>query len=274
MSTPGRVATYMYTDWQLTAHLYEYDVDSADPKPEHKAWLKENAAKHRKRGMTAVIFGLASRTGTREHNIKLSKARAKGISDELQRLDWSSMVISTEFFLGEEVGRILGLKDGIEDGRWRGVFIDLYNPDKVPQYGPARRPRIDVERRVSVTIWIGQKTTNAIPKTPEERRGDAWARLGNDAGQLSGLVEPTPVEEKWEWIDDTWDLLEVKVNKRDSKGDFVEVEILDVTYTWGSPGGPRILIKNGKKTFMTKDEATKWLMRPVRTFRRSYFIKP
>jgi hypothetical protein len=265
----------MYTDWQLTANLYEYDIDSAEPKPEHKAWLRENATKYRqKRGMSALIFGLASRTGTREHNIKLSKARAKGISDELQRLDWSSMLISTDFFLGEEVGRVLGLKDGIEDGRWRGVFIDLFNPDKVPQYGPARRPRIDIERRVFVSIPIGHKTTDAVPKTPEERRGDAWARFGNDAGQTAGILEPAPSLEKLAWIDDTWDLSEVQVKKRESKTDFVQVDYLDVTYTWASPGGSRKLNNNGKKSTITKEEATNWLNRPVRTFRRSYLIKP
>jgi len=272
MSPPGKITVYMYTDWQLTAHLHEYAVNSPDPRPEHRAWIKENVTKYRQREMTALIFGLASRTGTPEHNIKLSKARAEGISSEIQRLDFSSLLIDTRFALGEEAAKLVGFKDSVEDGRWRGVFLDLYNPAKVPNYGPPLRPKKFVERRVAVTIGIDQKETNAIPKDNQDRKAEGWARRARQAGQAAGM-EVTPHKEEFDWIDDTWDVAEVSVKVREHKDPYIETTWLDVKYVWGHPGGQRVLHHAGKKLPLSADDAVNWLERPVRTYRRGLWLR-
>jgi hypothetical protein len=262
----------MYTDWQLTAHLYEYEVNSPSPKPEHRAWIQQHVPKYLRRGMRALIIGLASRTGTREYNIKLSSARAHIVGGEIQRLDYSSMLIDTQLVLGEEVAKLLGFKDGVEDGRWRGVFLDLYNQDRVPNYGPRLRPKKSVQRRVAGTFGIDQKETNRVPKSGDDAKADRWARRGNQARQVLG-GEVTPHAEKLEWIDDTWTVTEVRVKVREVKDPWVETTWLDVEYTWGFPGAPKVLHYMDKKTPITADDAEDWLKKPVTSYRRKLWLR-
>lgn len=153
MPTPGKIQIFMSTPWELQALFYNFEVNSAELKPEHLSWIRTTVGVHiltkgqtarspqRTREMTATIVGLASRAGDDASNFRLSKARAENVSDAISLLDPGSLLSERKVAVGEEAARLLRFKDGVEHEKWRGVYIRLYDPSKVPNYGPsADRP--------------------------------------------------------------------------------------------------------------------------------------
>lgn len=132
MVRQGQIDVHWNVPAQLQALLYDFDVDSDTVKLEHNHWIRANVMPYRTRTMTDVIIGLASRTGPNAHNMDLSKRRADNVSRQIYLLEPSLMMTETNVAFGEEAARIAGVRDGVEDARWRGVLITLFDPSTLP----------------------------------------------------------------------------------------------------------------------------------------------
>lgn len=130
MGGPGQIDVYTSDPEQLTALLYDFDVNFAHLKPEHVFWIRWMVMPYRTRTMKALIVGLTSRTGSEALNLRLSKRRADNVSSQLYLLDPAHLVTETKVAHGEDAAGIAGLRDGVEDGRWRGVFLNLYDTSR------------------------------------------------------------------------------------------------------------------------------------------------
>ena len=129
MSGPGKilVLTDPQSQVSLTALLYNFDVDSPQLKPQHTQCLDAHVKSFLSNGYYPQIVGFASRTGTDAHNWSLSKARADNVERYLQRFNPNNTAhwVALSVAVGEEAARLLGVKDGIEDEHWRGVWLNI-----------------------------------------------------------------------------------------------------------------------------------------------------
>jgi hypothetical protein len=213
MSGPGKIAIFMATAWDLQALLYNFEINSPELKPEHKKWITEKIGVHpppspgvdvtpqRTRTMSALICGLASRTGSDALNWHLSQNRAEKVADAIWRLDPSIFLNGLKFGLGEEAARIAGLKDGVEDEKWRSVFVRLYDPSKIRVYGPARPPPTLVKRRSMVRFLTEAKASSPF-EPPEDKRADAIADFVTKRGWKTSFANK--IEEKTIEVPSSW----------------------------------------------------------------------
>jgi hypothetical protein len=126
---PHYTKTYVATDSDLTVLLYNFDVGAARLKPAHQQYLKTNLPQYLSLETTATIVGLASPTGPDGFNFDLSRWRAEAVQAFIQSFDTPGYFLPvTSLHVGEEAARIAGLKDGAEDGRWRGVLLQVHKP--------------------------------------------------------------------------------------------------------------------------------------------------
>jgi hypothetical protein len=147
MSGPGKIRLFSDPDSQasLTVLLYNFDVDSPQLKPQHTQWLDAHIKSFLASGYYPQIVGLASRSGADAHNWSLSKARADNVEQYLQRFNptntvhWKAVTVA----VGEEAARLLGIRDGIEDEHWRGVWLNIHpmTARSGPPSGPKTVPR-------------------------------------------------------------------------------------------------------------------------------------
>lgn len=82
--TPGQVTGQAEP---LTLSLYNFAIDGADPKAEHRALLKELAAFLKKTATvktTVRVMGFADASGDEKHNLKLSRRRADAVKALLE----------------------------------------------------------------------------------------------------------------------------------------------------------------------------------------------
>lgn len=128
---PSYTKTYQVTDSQLTVLLYNFDVGSAVLKPAHIQYLASNVPPLLlSNDVKAVVVGLASPSGPDAFNLTLSKSRADSVASFIKGLNPTNSLASLEIKLGEAAAQLAGLKDGSEDGRWRGVLLTIGSPPK------------------------------------------------------------------------------------------------------------------------------------------------
>lgn len=120
--------------------LWNFDVDKHELKEEHKTGLSQWVVPQLKRGGSARLVGLTSRTGSAEHNKALSQERANEVVRELQtQLGAPPRVLST-VGVGEQTAEIVGEPDNKENSAWRAVTVFYWRrPDPPPVMVPRYR---------------------------------------------------------------------------------------------------------------------------------------
>ena len=119
----------------LAANLFNFAVNSDRPLIDHDRWLAQVAAPmlSGKPAAGARIVGLASRSGSADHNQKLSVRRAKSVDASLALLLFASNLVNPPSppprtsvgGQGEHFAAGVGAKDGSEEGRFRAVLVTL-----------------------------------------------------------------------------------------------------------------------------------------------------
>ncbi len=166
MPGPGKISLYAKTPSRIQALLYNFDVNSPDLKPEHIDWMKDNVTQYiARREMASSVIGLASRTGDNAYNVRLSKARAHAVSQQLFLLH-PKMPTETMIYVGEEAAALIGVKDGVEDEKWRSVLFTVFE-DKLP--APPPSPAKFIDRRVYVKILLKDEHKTFTGGEPGEK---------------------------------------------------------------------------------------------------------
>ncbi len=128
ISDPGRNVL-------LAANLFNFAIDSDRPLRDHERWLAKVAAPllTAQSAAGARIVGLASRTGSDAHNLRLSLRRAKNIGTSLSLLIIANDIVNppnppprtSVGAQGEHFAASVGEKKGTEDSRFRSVLVTL-----------------------------------------------------------------------------------------------------------------------------------------------------
>lgn len=280
----GRIQIFRAMPFELQALLYNFDINSAVLKPEHHIWITQTIAVHppphpgvdvtpqRTSHMTWGLIGLASRSGSDALNWQLARRRAEAVSQAIWSLDPTVPRDEIKFGVGEEAAWLAGLKDGLEDERWRSVFVHLYDPTKIKIYRVVTRPTIPMPRRSYVKFMLKDKPGKSIPMDPQDKRAEAIMQASREAQQY--LFEPEPMDDNIIWVPDTWTVVQVEYWKTSGTGGGWEFEHLEVKYTWNllPRGESRKLVCRTSGAFrtsdMSPDEMRAWLKKPLTTYRR------
>jgi hypothetical protein len=177
MSSPGEIYVYAQEKELLSALLYNFEVNSAAVKTQHSNWLKANTPRYFARDMKSIVVGLASRTGNDDLNMKLSMHRATNVDTIFRALAPPNArpVMDLRLAFGEDAAAITGIKDGVEDRRWRAVFFAIMDPHKVPSprcfkndFACKKDP---VKRRTHARLIVGQTLGGSIPMDEHDSTG-------------------------------------------------------------------------------------------------------
>src|SRR5262245_40796011 len=123
---PSYTKTFVMTDTNLTVLLYNFDIGAARLKPAHELYLTTNLPQYLSADTTVTIVGVASPSGPDSFNFDLSRWRAETVQAYVQAFETPGYFLQAAHLeVGEAAARIAGLKDGTEDGRWRGVLLAL-----------------------------------------------------------------------------------------------------------------------------------------------------
>jgi hypothetical protein len=286
---PGKIQIFLATSYELQALLYNFDIKSSELKPEHRNWITRTISVHpppspgvnvtpqRTINMAWALVGLASRTGSDALNWRLAKRRAEAVSTAIWLLNPGLLPDEIKFGVGEEAARLAGLKDGLEDERWRSVFVRLYDPTKVMIYTVASRPPVSMDRPSFRSYMLKDKPGKMIPMDSQDKRAEAFFQASREVTQY--VWEPVPMEEKTISVPDNWTITQVEYWTTSSTGGLWESEYLDVKYTWDllPSGAQRKLLRktpgNLKTSDMSANEATSWLEKPLMTYRRHWLAR-
>ena len=122
------------TERLLTFSLFNFDIEDATLKPEHKSFLEFGLLDFLtfKKGVFVSLRGEASRTGNSGFNQKLSQERVNNVRDFLldngiafAKIDAGSIQTSAA---GDRDARAAGEAKGTEDERFRAVLVTLHLP--------------------------------------------------------------------------------------------------------------------------------------------------
>jgi hypothetical protein len=284
MSGPGKISVYATAETALQALLYNFDIGSSKSKPEHDAWIQQTVAPYLWKRDTGLLFiGFASRAGPDGFNFALSKARAESVSKQVFLSQHGvSLPTETKIYVGERAAAVAGLKDGVEDEKWRSVMLTLYSANRPPVHPPVQ-PRfavrtVYVKIRVSETtagpmtdgdgakaFAIGQTVANALFDNPDERTKDPQTKL---VDETFGVVAVTIKESSKE------------VGQRGAV--YTDFKYLEVYYEWGpyylgrsrkrlhfsvAPDASDSSSRDSSTREMTPLEAEDWLNRPLLTYK-------
>lgn len=207
------------------AWLLDYKIDSSTLKADHRAWLDRNVvtplraehARHLATGATSsdaheytiFIIGSASRTGSYDYNLKLSKGRANVVAKYLaEALNDLTVVFSIRTnALSELRAAIMGDKDETENMTHRAVFVSMvrHEPEKPPEQPKITPP----SQAIAVDFWFYAERTSwfnvqkwhgefyAAYKHKGERRHVGWKMTSSGAtvgpGDINkGFTPPIP----------------------------------------------------------------------------------
>ncbi|MBS0532230.1 MAG: hypothetical protein JSS22_22950 [Proteobacteria bacterium] len=159
MPGPGRIAEFTKVPTSAkVARLFNFDIAQDRLKPEHKTWLIQFAIPLLRNGGSMSIIGLASTTGTDSFNSNLSKQRADSVIAFLRTNLPKGFAVQFELALGEEAARIAGLRDNVEDEKWRAIIVSVWDkpvppPPPPPQPAPACK-RLVIRASDGVGIYV------------------------------------------------------------------------------------------------------------------------
>ncbi len=141
----------------LEGILADFSIDSAQLKPNHKQWLDLHVRTKIERGGGAKwgtlpwrihLYGLASQSGTDQHNLTLSQHRAESVRDYIQQTNPGARLEIVIFPRGERYAN-----------SWQGAL----------------------DRAVHLQMWqagAGQKVPPPIEIPPQQTKESPWLELG------------------------------------------------------------------------------------------------
>jgi hypothetical protein len=233
MSGLGKVHIYENSAVAIGALLYNFDVNVKHPKAEHIAWIAQNVIHFAKKDNFVIqTIGLASRTGSDNLNMALAKARGEAVYNIAYLYGLGKLRNINDVYFGERAAALLGVKDDVEDDRWRSVFLTILEEKK---YVHVPVPRTFVERRLSVVIVAKEEHKTFSGGEPGEKAYQGAQTIRRSMGWANNVV----AEEKG-LVDSRFDLLRITL-ERSSSSDGIpfvstyEVDYVKVTYQWG-PG--------------------------------------
>jgi hypothetical protein len=135
------------------AYLWDFDIDGAALKLEHKLWLSNKiiALIRFRHGATWKVWidGSASRPGSTHHNLRLSRRRAQAVADYLSSALTGFNVVYSVDWVGEYDARLARHPETEENVGDRSVHVCLLllsfskpPPPPPPPPPPIKRPRL------------------------------------------------------------------------------------------------------------------------------------
>ena len=249
MAGPGRIGDYKTDVGSLQVLLFNFDVNVHLLKTEHKAWINENVGvggmvfkgQPASIGTTQLLIcGLASRTGTNALNWKLAKNRAFSVAAAIGARNVQGLKPVLQFGVGEEAARLAGLKDGVEDEKWRGVMLRFDAATKqIPLRPPVptfRPPKFFLPRLTYAKYILKQEPGKLIPMgDPADQRAEKISRAVTKGVQY--LVGAPPIEEKVAYrpYEHTVTKINIEIDEPKS-GDLYLITTISFDYEWGPQG--------------------------------------
>jgi hypothetical protein len=167
---------------------------------------------------------------------------------------------TVQYYHGEDAARIAGEPDGMEDERWRAVFVMAYDQDQMPVIPPAP-PRM-IEVRTVSKLNVGVSTGGAADESAKYGKFTDTMKnqLGWDVQEMSGGETVM--------MSSTARLSRIETNEDKQNYGFpgvadVNISIFTIKYFYGD--GPQARVnKNGK--FISSEEGYKWLNDPKQAY--------
>ena len=229
------------------AYLYGFRIDSARLRSSHKKWLDKyiiNRAKfyaqgHRLEGfghhnLKLWIIGLASRTGSAEHNENLSIQRVKAVEDYIKPRLNGVVIDIRKKGRGEKPAEVLGgHENDVEDAFYRSTFVSFsaQEPNPLPKIKRCPKTSEPVACKKSMTKKMNKHMFH--PEEQEEALAlvDWWNRMeskGKPKKEIREAIITYLVDEYIEWLRLVYLSLQDLCNdpKRRPKG----IEVV-----WGDP---------------------------------------
>ena len=104
--------------------IFNFDIDGDALKPEHKAFLRQEARPKLLSGFSASVVGSTDRSASDAHNKALSDRRVANTIAFL-RQEVGELKLSQATGFGEEIAKKEGKADGSSDERFRAVIVFL-----------------------------------------------------------------------------------------------------------------------------------------------------
>jgi hypothetical protein len=135
-SSPGKYTLVWSHIDGGAVRLWNFDIDKHTVKDEHRTGLDLLILPFLKKGGSARVVGLTSRTGSYEHNKRLSERRAAEVVHALEELLGTKPRVLGTAGEGEIIAESAGAR--MEDSYWRAVTVFWWQrPD--PPTSPVRR---------------------------------------------------------------------------------------------------------------------------------------
>lgn len=282
MSKPGRIGVYKTDPGSLQALLFNFDVNVHTLKPEHWAWINENVGVGGLvfRGQAAsvgttqlLIAGLASRTGNNAFNWALAKRRAFSVAAAIGARNVRGLTPVIQFGVGEEAARLAGLKDGVEDEKWRGVMLRFDAATKnIPPRPPVptfRPPDFRIPRLTYAKYILSEKPGKAVLiGGPEDQRAEKIFSAVSKG--VKYFVGAPPSDQKVEYVHYEHTVTKISIEIDEPKSDDLYlVTTISFDYEWGPQSkGQRhtILIEGTAMHSCSDDQLYEWLDNPVKAY--------
>jgi hypothetical protein len=266
--TAGQISVHKTSSKELAALLYDFDISSAKLKALHLSWLKSNVPSALNEKSKVLIAGLASRTGSDAFNFNLSKERAASVESVLRDIASDNKIPLNDLSiaLGEEAARIAGLADGVEDERFRAVFIGIGEEPPVAKPNLPRLVQMEaakmVKRRTHVEVLLHQKFN-------DDERGDGAFALGTT---IAGVVfdDSQLLRKDEKFINEHWNLTKITATEKEIKNFAYEAKYLNLDYEWSASTAKCVLVyewkqRNGPEALDNKDRDY-WYYHPYRAW--------
>ena len=128
----GKVFEADFSNVKISANLYNFDIDGAELKDAHRKWLDDRVVPFLLRyGFHVWLSGHASRSGTAQHNLDLSRDRVQGVVRHLLGKGVSASQLQPEW-QGDRAADPRLREEEVD----RGVFLEL-RPPAAPTPGPS-----------------------------------------------------------------------------------------------------------------------------------------
>lgn len=153
----------------VQAKLWGFAVNSADLKDVHKRWLSDYVLPILKDGGSVSLVGEASRTGSSQHNLALSKRRASNIAAYLYFVSGTHFAVNiahggrTDLGFGEAAAAWAGHADGTEDAYFRAVRVRAWKKPAPPPPPPPDKRVVTTKNVVTKRRWKWVSTKSVGP---------------------------------------------------------------------------------------------------------------
>jgi hypothetical protein len=190
----GKYSVQVDTAHVFQVLLFNFDIDGTKLKdPGHTQILQKKVLPLLRSGWTGSVLGLASTTGDRTYDLKLSQTRATEVSGylvkELMKLGGDPWRIQAVNYQGKDAALKAGRADNKEEDEWRGAVVRVWD-ELVP---PTAQ---DIAHGMDISELTGANSLAiSIPINPAEGiRGGIEILNGIFlAGDIVGITEITEI---------------------------------------------------------------------------------